>query len=219
MRGQFHLSVLLLTLAAAGVTAQASPPSKELVVKEITRPMAGTYPYAGIVGAIDADSMTLVVTSSRGEVKEYVFTPIDLLRKGKVLPKIYGGCAYRWQDVKAGDRVEVEVMQDPKEKVTYCVQIMIERRPKDKLPKSQRPDDDWSFAARSTRNDIDNGLDVTDEEIKKVWPAQKEVRNSQGNLVRPASAGGLDKEYQAKLDAIRAKKKEGDPKAPPPEKK
>jgi hypothetical protein len=45
------------------------------------------------------------------------------------------------------------------------------------------------------------------------------VRDRRGNIVQAASPGGLNKEWQAKLDAIRAKKKDKDPKATPPEKK
>lgn len=68
-------------------------------------------------------------------------------------------------------------------------------------------------------NDLENGVDVSDEEIAKVCPPTKEVRDYRGRLVQAASPGGLSKEWQEKLDAIRAKKKEEELKAKPPEKK
>ena len=78
---------------------------------------------------------------------------------------------------------------------------------------------DLTFPARRIVNDIENGVDVSDEEIMKVYPPRKEVWDTRGNLIQSAAPGGLNPDWQAKLDAIRAKKKEKDLKATPPEKK
>ena len=76
-------------------------------------------------------------------------------------------------------------------------------------------DDGW-YKVASLLNDIDNGEDVDDEVVRKAFPPLID----DGKLINP---GGLNKEWQAKLDAIRAKKdkekKDKDLKATPPEKK
>jgi len=216
--------MLSLTWFAAGVWPQTPIPAKERAgVRELTQTMSGMVRYTGIVGSIDADSMVVVEATDRGQVKEHTFAPIDLLRKGEYIRNKYswGWYTYRWQDVKAGDTVTVEAMWDRDEKVWYCMQICIDLRPKDKLPKGQEPDKDDYFAIRSLYNEIENGIDVSDEEIKKLLPPYVKVDKKTGEK-KVLDPGGLPRRWQEKLDAIREKakkEKDKDLKATPPEKK
>jgi hypothetical protein len=85
------------------------------------------------------------------------------------------------------------------------------------LPVSQLPKEDGRYRKDAMCNDIDNGEDVTEEEITKAFPPRFETPS--GLLLNP---GGLPVEYRTKLSAIRdkkeAEKKQKDPKATPPEK-
>jgi hypothetical protein len=216
------LAMWLLLALILSSTIQGADPSVKRVdpdsrVKTATVGLSGTRTLQGVVGKIDADGMVVVEMSNALEVKEHSLLPTDLLRAGKIIPLIEPRLAYRWEDVKAGDTVILEVAQDQIDKQTYCMAIRIDRRSKGRLPASQKEDKDDTFPWRRIVNDIENGIDVTDEELKKVFPARPERIGDDGQLI-PAWQGGLNKDWQKKLDAIRAKKKD-DVKAPPPEKK
>ncbi|MCU0703886.1 MAG: hypothetical protein MUF18_07895 [Fimbriiglobus sp.] len=178
-----------------------------------------SYSYLGVVDEIDDTKMKLRTSDKGKEEITVELFPIDLLAEGKMVRDPRAGYAYRWQDVKKGDRVDVVTMQDDQEKKQYCMMIQIEYRPGAKLPLSQKPKEDTNYPMRSLFNDIDNGWNVSDGEIMAVFPPQPEEYWPSGRLMKPARPGGLDKEWQAKLDAIRAKKKEAELKAKPPEKK
>lgn len=216
------LSVLLavsLSLTPPVVGTKTAKDEWNTRVKTTTRGVSGSKTLKGIVGSIDRDGVVLVEISDTLAVKEHVFKPIDLLRDGEMVYDVLARSAYRWGDVKAGDTVVLEVAEDHVDKEWYCLTIHIARRPKGRLPASQLEKEDQTFPARRIINDIENGVDVSDEEIMKVYPPRKEIRDTSGNQLQASSPGGLNKEWQAKLDAIRAKKKEKDLKAPPPEKK
>lgn len=215
MRQLFLQVAVLLVPATGSAEPPKEPAKKEVRVKTTTTGISGQY-REGVVTKIDADGLTLVELREFGqEPREHHFLPIDHLRAGKVLPDVFPRSAYRWEDVKVGDTVELRVADDHIDKKMYCMEICIKRRPKGRLPESQV--DDPKFPGLRLMNDLENGVDVRDEEIAKVCPPRKEVRDRRGNIVQAASPGGLNKEWQAKLDAIRAKKKEL--KATPPEKK
>ncbi len=197
---------------ARGVPAEKPP----LRVKTMTSGVSGSEDIKGVVGSIDADGLVLVVMSGSLEVKEHTFKPTDVLRRGEMLDSVFPRFAYRWEHVKAGDTVILIVAEDHIDKQKYCMEIQIVRRPKGRLPASQLEEEDTAFPARRIVNDIDNGVDVSDEEILKVYPP-KPARVVDGRKLA-ATPGGLNEEWQAKLDAIRAKKKD-DVKAPPAEKK
>lgn len=219
MRLPFRWIVLSLVVLATDASAQAPIPAKPKAgVKELTETTSGRVQYTGVVEVIDADRMVVVEITDRGQVKEHIFAPIDLLRKGQYIRKevSWGWYTYRWQDVKAGDTVTLEAMWDPDEKVNYCMQVCIDLRPKDKLPKSQELEKDDYYAVRSVYNDIENGLDVSDEELKKVFPPEFKVDRKTGEKT-PVKPGVVYLSYMKKLDAIRAKKKD-ELKAPPPNK-
>jgi hypothetical protein len=207
---------LATLLTVGGLAIAADPPAKEVRVKTITY-CTTCRPVEGVVDKIDADGLTLVEVTKSGDVKEHHFPPIDLLRDGKVLPTLSGRFAYRWEDVKRGDTVVLEVKEDHIDKRTYCLEISIRRRPGDKLPESQNPEKDPGYLWLRIANDLENGTDVSDEDILKACPPGPERKDGSGR-VTPAHPGGLPKEWQDKLDAIRAMKKD-DPKAKPPEKK
>jgi hypothetical protein len=143
---------------------------------------------------------------------------VDLLVNGKVDPNADGCFAYRWTDVKKGDTARLFMLFDDGEQKWYCYRICIERRPGGKLPESQKPKEDGRYVRESLLNEIDNGEDVSEEAIIKVFPPRFERPG--GQLLNP---GGLPLEYRTKLTAIRDKKeadtKEKNPKAKPPEKK
>jgi hypothetical protein len=199
-------------------TVPAADKPKPKPVKETTEAVAGTHERTGVVAHIDADGMTLVEIVDGGEPKEYQFSPVDRLRNKEVLDNVSGMYAYRWQDVKKGDTVAVEAMEDKAEGKVYCLKICIHRRPGEKLPESQSPKRDHRYAWDRIYNDLTNGEDVSDADILKAFPAQPEYRGPDGKVLVPAYPAGLPRDWQVKLDAIRAKKKD-ELKAKPPEKK
>lgn len=216
------LAVIVITLVPA--VGRAEPPAKpsegELRVKTAKVGMSGQRFVQGVVDQIDADGLTLVEIPKSGEPKEHHFLPTDLLRDGKVMWGATARFSYRWEDVKRADAIQVWVGEDHIDKQMYCVEIAIERRPKGRMPESQKADEDTQYLFMSLYNDIDNGLDVSDDDIKTLFPPIPERKNRDGKIINAASPGGLNREWQAKLDAIREKKaKEQELKAKPHEKK
>lgn len=159
----FYCSLLVVGLLLS--PAALAQPAHPLKVKELTERMGGSNPLEGVVKTIDKDGLVLLETvnkpevwltrkrppmpdppvpaaGAKPEVKEHKLVPIDLLRDGGVLPKVFGMYAYRWQDVKAGDTVMLRVMEDEADKVVYCTEVCISRRPGEKLPLSQDPKTD-----------------------------------------------------------------------------
>ena len=74
--------------------------------------------------------------------------------------------------MKKGDTVELQVLKDEGDGLTYCLQISIRRRPGGKLPESQYPEKDRWYDAHRVLNEIENGNDVSDEELLKTWPPE-----------------------------------------------
>jgi hypothetical protein len=219
-----HLIRAVGTVALLACTGQAGEPQKvkerEFRVKTTTEFVSGADRQEGVVAKIDEDEVVLVEIGPAADVKEHKCKPIDHLRAGKVLFDAAPRFAYRWGDMKVGDTVELEVAEDHLDKQLYCLAIRIHRRPKGKLPASQKQDADKAFPWLRVYNDLENGEDVDDDEINKAFPKREEVRDKVTNrLLISASPGGLPKEWQVKLDAIRAKKKDGGVKAAPPDKK
>jgi len=216
----------VLILGGASLRA-ADPPKvadRHFDVKKRTK-FDGTYSSEyGVVTKITDESMTVQSPDSWDKTKSVTteVLPIDLLTQGKILENIPATWAYRWSDVKVGDTVSLETMFDSGEKKRYCIGVGITRRPGEKLPQSQKPMGDKVYAKHTLLNDIDNGLDVSDNDILAAYPTiltPKDPKQPNGpkELFR---AGGLPKEYQTKLDAIREKaKKDKDLKATPPDKK
>jgi hypothetical protein len=209
----------LLSWSAAGRADPPKEPDKQVArVKTTTRGVGGGQPLGGIVGTIDADGMTLVELRKFGEEpREHYLLPIDQLRAGEVVSAL-STWAYRWQDVKPGDTVELDVAKDHIDKQRYVVEIRILKRPKGRLPASQKEDKDLYLTQLRLYHDIENGEDIEDVEIAVGFPPTVERWDRSGRFV-PPTPGGLPREWQDKLDAIRAKKKEAELKAPPPEKK
>jgi hypothetical protein len=187
-------------------------------VKGVSEKISGTNYRKGIVTEVSAEQLTLIELHDNGKVVEHQIVPINVLSNGEILPRVDGMFAYRWGDVKKGDTVELDVKTDKSDGVVYCLQICIHCRPGAKLPESQCPKGDRYFLARQVYNDIDNGLDVSDEELKKAFPSQFNVDPKTGEK-RPGEPGVKYMEYMKKLDAIRSKKKEAELKASPPDKK
>jgi hypothetical protein len=193
---------------------------KTLNVRSYPEKMSNSRLWHGVVDEVDEQSMTVgSLESGDGDVKSVVMYPCDILAAGKVVKSARGGGAYLWSDVKKGDKVLIEAIRDDGEEKVYAFHIYITRRPGAKLPVSQDPKRDDRHAKDSLLNDIDNGLDVSDEDITTLFPGKTifHPRTGAPEFVRPA---GLTKEYQKKLDAIREKaKKDKDLKATPPDKK
>jgi hypothetical protein len=83
----------------------------------------------------------------------------------------------------------VELMKDKAEDKLYCLEISIRRRPGAKLPESQKPEkDDWYLHHRLF-NDLENGEDVDDADIKKAFPPCRLVPGRMARSTPPAPAG------------------------------
>jgi hypothetical protein len=97
--------------------------------------------------------------------------------------------------------------------LTYCTQISIRRRPGEKLPESQTPKKDRWYNAHRLLNEIENGNDVSDAEMLKVWPPKLDKKTG------VTTPGGLyTGKYKEMLDANRkriAEKKDKELKAKP----
>ena len=217
-QGSPHGKTVVVPTEATG-PVDPSVKAENFRVKTTKELVYGDY-VTGVVGKIGKDEMALVEFVKNGETKEHRVLPIDVLRNGEILVRTTPRRAYRWGDVKAGDTIEVRISQDRIDKEMYCQEISIIRRPRGKLPVSQKEEKDAEFARLTILNDIDNGEDVSDEAIAKAFPSRPESRDPKGQLIWKAIVGGLNAEYQKKLDAIRDKaKKEKDLKATPPDKK
>lgn len=182
--------------------------------------------HYGVIESIDQDKMVFVGQATSGppqrEAYRYTLYSIDVLAAGKVLPDVRAHHAYRWEDVKVGDTVDVLVKEDKEELRRYVCTIHISRRPGAKLPPSQDMKKYEGFDRENIFNDIDNGLDVTEEDITKAFPAKWYFeKGEQPRLLRP---GGLTEEWRKKLAVNRAKiadekiAKEKGLKAAPPKK-
>lgn len=97
--------------------------------------------------------------------------PIDLLADGKIVDGIWACYACRRSDIQKGDTVSLEVVNDFGDDRDHCVRVFIGRRPGAKLPECQKPKEDTRYARDSMFNDIDNGEDVSDDAILKLFPA------------------------------------------------
>jgi hypothetical protein len=192
------LSVLfVLVLTCTYSTAQ--PPPLRTDVRKIREPVSSRS-FEGVVEKIDADEITLVEKRDRGGTMTHRFVPIDLLRNGKCITDYFDGAnSYLWADVKAGDTVRLETLRDEGDGKTYCLQISIRRRPGGKLPASQNPEKDRWYDTHRVMNEIENGNDVSDEELLKVCPPQIDPVTK-----KQLTPGGLyTGPYREKLDANR----------------
>ena len=92
-------------------------------------------------------------------------------------------------------------------------EVCIYLRPGKPLPPSQEPKRDRRYPSSKILNDVENGIDVSDEEIAMVFPTRRHRETQEVTF-----PGGLPAAYQEKLTKIR-EKKEQSLKATPPEKK
>jgi len=212
-----YLSVWVAgSLLVAPVVVSAQPRSSGgYDVRKATQFSSPSWSPVGVVEEVTEKSLTIRWWDSKAkENKSVKLLPIDRLAAGKLLDDAVGTKAYLWADMKVGDTVLLEAKLDSGEQEWYCLAIGIRRRPGDKLPPSQDPKNDRTrFRRDSVFNDIENGQDVSDRDIATAFPVEYHPRT--GVLLDP---GGLSKDWQAKLDAIRAKKGQ-DLKATPPDKK
>jgi hypothetical protein len=208
------VTAVLFTLLGSAFAAEP--------LKEVKECISGTRWVKGVVHSIDGDEMRVCETvKEKGgaeSTRAHNLVPVDVLRDGKVLRGVYGRYAYRWTDVREGDLVELVVKDDRQGGKTYCLEIAIHRRPTGRLPASQDEANDDAFLFLRVLNDLRNGEDVSDEEIRLAFPPRKERRDEKGRLLQSEWRGGLTDEWQKKLDDIRAKKKEQELKASPPKK-
>jgi hypothetical protein len=217
-----HATVGLVAFALTGsAVAQPKVSGRTIgVVNSTTLTGSGSTKF-GVVIEIDAESMTIVTPNSREPEaipKEYKLYPVRRMAEGKVLDNVSAAKSYLWQDVKKGDYISAASVVDDDDQKLYCLAITISRRPGDVLPKGQiTKGDEGRYGRESLLNDIENKKDVDDAEVKKYFP-RVELRDPRSGAVELYDTGGLPRDYQAKLDAIRAKKKD-DVKATPPEKK
>lgn len=220
---QFATAGLVAFFLSGSAVAQPKVSGRTVgVVNSTTLTGWGSTKF-GVVIEIDAESMTILTPNSRGPEtnppKEYKLYPVRRLAEGKLLDNVSAAKSYLWQDVKKGDYVSAASVVDDDDQKLYCLAICISRRPGDVLPKGQiTKGDEGRYGRESLLNDIDNHKDVDDAEVKKCFP-HVERRDPKSGTVDVYDLGGLPRDYQAKLDAIRAKQKDKDLKAPPPDKK
>jgi hypothetical protein len=212
--------VVALAVGLSDMPPRAHGQPPRTGVKEVGESIAGTKILSAVVEAIDADGMTAVETLKDNKTVTHQFVPVDRLKAGKVLRNMIGDRAYRWEDVKKGDVVRLDVMKDDGDGQTYCLAITIFRRPGAELPKSQDPKKDWQYGRRRIYSEIDNGNDVSDEEILKAFPFDPDFK------VEGPAIGGFGGQMLEKLEANRkriadekAKKEKDRLKAKPTEKK
>lgn len=191
-------ALLVLVFYTTATMAQPVQRPQATEVRKISEPVASRS-FKGVVEKIDADELTLVEKRDRGETMTHRFVPIDLLRNGQCIPDYFDGAnCYLWADVKVGDTVRLETLRDGGDGKTYCLQISIRRRPGGKLPESQNPEKDHWYNTHRLLNEIENGNDVSDEEMLKVWPPKVDPET------KKQTPGGLyTGPYREKLDANR----------------
>jgi hypothetical protein len=226
---QYLLLAVFLGVGIAAALAQDGKPtirdgdSKRPLKERHQFNGQGAVGYEGVVTEIDKDTLTLDgADGQRGRKGTYKFHALDLHKTGEVQDWASGPRCYRWQDVKVGDTVSVEVLRDEASSIQtpYVIEICIRRRPGDGLPQSLKPKEDTRWKYDSFLNDIDNGEDKSDVEILKLFPPVIDRRT--GRIDHP---GGLSNEYKIKLTALRERleaekaKKDKDLKAAPPDKK
>lgn len=187
-----------------GRDVEKQPPPPLTNVKSTIRTKASAYTksYTGVVTEID-DKQMRVDCSGDDIIKPgvRVFYPLDLMVKGEVTEGGFDCEAYRWQDVQKGDTISVSAVVDKEENLEYITGIMIRLRPKGKIPPSQKPSKRGVpyHVEANVKNDIENGLDVDEEEIKKAFPFKRDPEFP--NLaVLPDS---LPEKYRKKLEANR----------------
>jgi hypothetical protein len=196
----------VLVLVAPAIAQTDTPPKGQPKVKEYTSEMGQTKMIDGVVEKVDADGITLVEFTDKEELHEHRLAPLDLHRRGEIVTNAVGGFAYRWKDLKRGDTIRVTAVKDDGDGLVYCMKICIMRRPGAKLPEGQDPTADRNYPFYRIYNDIENGEDVSDDDINKVFRPEPAMKNRDGTMARPAVPAGLPRDWQAKLDAIRAKR-------------
>lgn len=200
--------------------AKIIPPLRNVGVKNWKEMgSCGAIFYYGVVEKVEGRVVTLTCHHINDEKpKSLTFEAINVLAHGGLVTNASGGEAYLWSDMQKGDTVRLEVARDTEEDKQYVTRILIEGRLGGRVPASQRPKGDESRVAQcNILNDINNGLDVDDLEIAKWFPT-RHIPYAKGERPPPPIPGGLNAEYQKKLDVIRAKKKEQELKATPPKK-
>lgn len=223
------LLICVVLAAAAPVPPAAAQPAVPQVggrpkvtgVKAIKESVSDDTCH-GVVEAVEAGVMTMVEQLDGNRTVTHRLLPIDVLRDGKVIHNAYGMFAYRWEDVKKGDRVTLRILTDEGEGQTYCLQICIRQRPGAKLPESQKPKDDTDYPVRNLYNDIENGEDVSDELIAKLLPPRRNPRTGDiypGGLPTTGYYAKYHHTLQATRKRIADEKAKTDLKAPPAEKK
>lgn len=227
-RHSFLVATLAVSyLSAEPALAQQPPPERPKENFRVTGVKQGdqfnlcvVVSYYGVVEKVDGRKVTLHCDRDDGKPKSRTFEAIDLVADGGILKEeAESPYAYLWTDMKKGDTVTVGTIRDEDEDKPYVVRLRIRGRVGGKVPPSQWPegDDRW-LGELNVLNDINNGLDVDDDEIAK-WFQKPVGKLEPGEVPQAEKPGKLNAEYQKKLDAIRAKKKDGGVKAPPPDKK
>ena len=211
--------VVLAALLDTSATAQMPP---VLNVRKIEEAVA-CFSRTGVVDKIDDDAVTITEKVRNNITKSYTFVPIDLLRDGGYIHQRSNGAdAYLWKDIKKGDTVTLAALKDDGDGKTYCLQISIRRRPGGKLPASQNPKEDVWYDANRVLNEIENGNDVSDEELLKTWPPEYDPETKldhPGGLPKTGRLAKYNDLLEANRKRIAEEKKEKELKAKPAEKK
>ena len=183
----------------------------------------------GVVESVEVGKLVIVGSRAMGDFEpvfaRYTLHPIDVLAAGYSLPGVALYDSYLWEDIKVKDTVEVFVKEDKEERKRYVCSVCIDRRPGDKLPLNKGMKWTTGYCQRNILNDIENGLDVSEEAIREAFPPF--IYTSPGQPPRLMRPGGLPEKYRKLLITVRGeiamaedkKRKEAELKAKPPEKK
>jgi hypothetical protein len=197
------------------------PPKRELPELNVKTRVKFTHTgntERGVVVKADKDGITLKIPPSKaGEAeREELFPVIDLLADGKVHENALDRNAYRLTDIQKGDTVTLHLLRDEGDKVRYCVEIQLERRPKGKIPASQKPDPKRPYhEVADIINRILNDEAVDEDEVDRVCPIFYDSRSTTG-LPKDEMRRGMPSEVKAKYDAqLEKRRKEKELKAVP----
>ena len=198
--GRLRLVVTLIaSIVASSAFAQPKSESNAGGVVNATTLAGAKGLQFGVVIEVNVKSM-VVACPHPGEPetkppKEYRLYPVRRLADGKVLDKVAAAESYRWQDVKKGDTISAMTAVDDEDKKRYCLAIRIHRRPGDVCPRGRLLNEmKAGYGADSLLNDIDNGKDVDDTEIKKYFGAST-YKNPDSGKVEVVRPGGLPRDF------------------------
>lgn len=217
----------LLLLVSAPAFGQLTPIERRLGLKADKvkgERDFGCWPGTEYCGEVLHKTDRLLILRHQDDPKvppvDITFYAVDVLREGGVHDSAKGAFSYRWADVKEKDTISLKALIEKGGDCSYCTELCVMRRPGGPLPKAQFPKEDGRYGQASIFNAIENGEDVSEAEIKKVFP-HKDPPIKPGVTDRYFFPTAYRNRLTANREQIRAdlEKKEQALKAQPPQKR